>query len=66
MGRNSDMLTTARIRREALRQLDTELTTCDDRLPSLRELELAALAELAATAKTSESDDDEDDDDSEA
>ncbi|MEM9615410.1 MAG: hypothetical protein AAF962_02900 [Actinomycetota bacterium] len=50
MGRNSDMLTTERIRREALRQLDTELDRCTDRLPSLEELESAALIELAAAA----------------
>ncbi len=48
MGRNSDMLTTERIRREALRQLDIELDRCTDRLPSLDELEKAALIELAA------------------
>ncbi|MEL7155299.1 MAG: hypothetical protein AAFN30_01725 [Actinomycetota bacterium] len=56
MRRNSDMLTNDRIRREALRQLDVELASCDDRLPSLRELELAALAEMAATASTSGAD----------
>lgn len=50
MGRNSDMLTTERIRREALRQLDIELDRCTDRLPSLEELETAALIELAAAA----------------
>lgn len=65
MGRNSDMLTNERIRNEALRQLDTDLDRCTDRLPSLKELEAAALAELAANeAEANERDQSADDDSS--